>query len=201
MGDHRLPQPWAVFTAKERASAPRPSHTRDLCLPGSRAHQRPWLRTSANSPERVRLLLKLVSFSETAMALPKSKSLLVTNPENPQVKWSCPRSSRRPLHVDQEGRRRPQAPRAQPKGQGLQVPPHPHRIQNPPSQQILQDCRCSATQLEVRERHCKHHGRINHLSYYPGSDTSPLKQCHMANRSWRLGRRVRRVRRVLRSIK
>lgn len=75
--DHRLPQPWAVFTAKERASAPRPSHTRDLCLPGSRAHQRPSSRTSANSPERVRLLLKLVSSSETAMALPKSKSLLV----------------------------------------------------------------------------------------------------------------------------
>merc|ERR1712000_409519 len=92
-----------------------------------------------------------------------------------QVKGSRPRSSRRPLHVDQEGRRCPQAPRAQPKGQGLQIPPYSHRVQNPPSQQILQDCRCSATQLEVRERHCKHHGRIKLLSYYPESDTGPLK--------------------------
>merc|ERR1711964_551968 len=79
------------------------------------------------------------------------------------------------LYVDQEGRRCPQAPRAQPKGQGLQIPPYSHRVHNPPSQQILQDCRCSATQLEVRERHCKHHGRIKLLSYYPESDTGPLK--------------------------
>lgn len=59
------------------------------------------------------------------------------------------------------GRRCPQAPRAQPQGQGLQVPSHSHRIQNPPPEQILQDRRCLATQLEVRERHRKHPCGIN----------------------------------------
>lgn len=59
------------------------------------------------------------------------------------------------------GRRCPQAPRAQPQGQGLQVPSHSHRIQNPPPEQILQDRRCPATQLEIRERHRKHTGRID----------------------------------------
>merc|ERR1711964_964713 len=38
------------------------------------------------------------------------------DPQNPQVKWPCTRDPRGPVHVDQEGRRRPQASRAQPQG-------------------------------------------------------------------------------------
>jgi hypothetical protein len=47
------------------------------------------------------------------------------------------------------GCRRPKAPREEPQGQGRKVPSHSHRIENPPSQQILQDCRCLAADLEI----------------------------------------------------
>jgi hypothetical protein len=56
---------------------------------------------------------------------------------------------------------RSQAPRAKPKGQGLQVPPHSHRVPYPPSLSLLQDCWCSPTHLEVRECHCQHPCSIN----------------------------------------
>lgn len=59
------------------------------------------------------------------------------------------------------GRRRPQASREKPKGQGLQVQTHSYRIQNPQTQQILQDCWCSSANLEVRERYRKHHGVVS----------------------------------------
>ena len=52
------------------------------------------------------------------------------------------------------GRRRPQAPRAQPQGQGQQVPPHSDRVPHPPPLPLLQDRRCPAADLEIRERDC-----------------------------------------------
>lgn len=47
------PQPWVVFTAKERVSVPPPSHTLDQSLHGSSLHPIPSLTTSANLLERV----------------------------------------------------------------------------------------------------------------------------------------------------
>lgn len=47
------------------------------------------------------------------------------------VDWEC-------YSVDQEGRLRPQAPRAQPQGQGRQVPPYSDRVPYPPSDPLLQ---------------------------------------------------------------
>ena len=47
------------------------------------------------------------------------------------------------------GRGRPQAPRAQPQGQRLQVPPYPHRIPHPPPQPLLQVRQCPAAELEI----------------------------------------------------
>ena len=97
------------------------------------------------------------------------------------------RDPRRPLHAHQEGtypistlthtngmsssdtamfclgRRRPQAPRAQPQGQGQQVPPHSHRIPHPPPLAILQVRRCAATDLEIRERDGQHAGGVSYL--------------------------------------
>jgi hypothetical protein len=73
------PQSWVVFTAKERVSVLRPSHTRDQCPPGSRAPQRQLSRTSADSPGKVLLLRKSVLSSETAMVSLKSRSSLVRN--------------------------------------------------------------------------------------------------------------------------
>lgn len=88
------------------------------------------------------------------------------------------RNSRGPLHVDQEGMsrqssycihhalteslgcRRPQAPREKPKGQGLEIQTHSHRIKNSQIEQILQDCWCIAANMEVRERYRQHYGRI-----------------------------------------
>ncbi|KAB8611438.1 hypothetical protein FH972_025943 [Carpinus fangiana] len=49
----------------------------------------------------------------------------------------------------QTGRRRPQAPRAQPQGQGWQVPPHSHRVPYPPPVPLLQDRRRPASHLET----------------------------------------------------
>jgi hypothetical protein len=48
-----------------------------------------------------------------------------------------------------EGRRRPQTPRAQQKGQGLQVPPHSHRVSHPSLVAVLQDRWGAASDLEV----------------------------------------------------
>jgi hypothetical protein len=56
---------------------------------------------------------------------------------------------------------RPQASRAQPQGQGLQVPPHSHRVPYPPSGSLLQDRRCPSPHLEVRVLDRLHHGRIS----------------------------------------
>ena len=56
---------------------------------------------------------------------------------------------------------RPQAPRAQPQGQGLQVPPDSHRVPYPPSGPLLQDRRCPSSHLEVRVLNRLHHGRIS----------------------------------------
>lgn len=59
---------------------------------------------------------------------------------------------------------RPQASRAQPKGQGWQVPIDSYWVKNSPSLSILQDCWCLATNLEIRECHCQHFGCINIFS-------------------------------------
>ena len=56
---------------------------------------------------------------------------------------------------------RPQAPRAQPQGQGLQVPPDSYRVPHPPSVPLLQDRRCPPPYLEVRVRHRLHPRRIS----------------------------------------
>lgn len=72
------PSSWVVFTAKERVLAPRLSHTRDPCPPGSRARPRPSSRTSADSPEKAPLLRKSVLSFETAMVSLKSRSSLVS---------------------------------------------------------------------------------------------------------------------------
>ncbi len=61
------------------------------------------------------------------------------------------------------GGRRPQAPRAQPKGQGLQVPPHSHRVAHPPPVALLQDGRRAAAHVEIREHHSQHHGGMRDL--------------------------------------
>lgn len=60
-----------------------------------------------------------------------------------------------------QGRRRPQAPGAQPQGQGLQVPPDSDRVAYPPSLPLLQDRRCPASYLQVRVRHRLHYGRLS----------------------------------------
>ena len=70
-------QPWVAFTAREKVLAPRPSHSRDPYLPGSRAAPTTLSNKSASSQERVPRRLKLALFSEIAMELPKSKSSLV----------------------------------------------------------------------------------------------------------------------------
>ena len=70
-------QPWVVFTAKERVSAPLPSLTRAPCLPGSRAPRTMSSIKSANLPERVPRPLRSVLCCEIAMALPKLRSSLV----------------------------------------------------------------------------------------------------------------------------
>lgn len=59
------------------------------------------------------------------------------------------------------GRRRPQAPRAQPQGQGQQIPPHSDRVPYSPSVALLQDRRCPPTNLEIRERHRLYPRRIS----------------------------------------
>ena len=59
------------------------------------------------------------------------------------------------------GRLRPQAPRAQPQGQGRQVPSDSHRVAYPPSGPLLQDRRRPAADLEVRERYGQHHRCLN----------------------------------------
>jgi hypothetical protein len=48
---------------------------------------------------------------------------------------------------------RPQAPRAQPQGQGLQVPPHSHRVPYPPSGPLLQDRRCRKEEKQASIPH------------------------------------------------
>lgn len=54
------------------------------------------------------------------------------------------------------GCRRPQAPRAQPQGQGLQVPPDSDRVAYPPSGPLLQDCWRPASYLALRGCHRLH---------------------------------------------
>lgn len=81
------PSSWVVFTAKERVSVPRPSHTRDPCPPGSRAPPSPSSRTSADSPEKVPPLRKSVLSSETAMVSLKSRSSLVREHPIEVEKW------------------------------------------------------------------------------------------------------------------
>ena len=71
-----------------------------------------------------------------------------------------------------------QASREKPKGQGLQVPPHSHRVPHPPLVPLLQDRRCPTTYLEIRERNCQHLGRIN---FNTGHDS-----CYLAW-SWGVG--------------
>lgn len=71
------------------------------------------------------------------------------------------------------GRRCPQAPRAQPQGPGLQVPPDSRRVPYPPSVPLLQDRRCSPTYLEIRELHCQHHGLIDHSPEWMFKELGP----------------------------
>lgn len=59
------------------------------------------------------------------------------------------------------GCRCPQAPRAQPQGQGLQVPPHSDRVPYPPSGPLLQDRRCPAPHLALRGCHRFHSRRLS----------------------------------------
>lgn len=58
---------------------------------------------------------------------------------------------------------RPQAPRAQPQGSRLQVPPDSHRVPYPPSVPLLQDRRCPSTNLEIRVCHRLHHGLVDYF--------------------------------------
>lgn len=58
---------------------------------------------------------------------------------------------------------RPQAPRAQPQGSRLQVPPDSHRVPHSPSVPLLQDRRRSPTNLEIRVCHRFHHGLIDYF--------------------------------------
>ena len=44
---------------------------------------------------------------------------------------------------------REKAPWAQPQGQGQQVPPHSHRVQDSPLVSLLQDCWCFTSYLEI----------------------------------------------------
>ena len=62
--------------------------------------------------------------------------------------------------LTEPGRCRAQAPRAQPERQGLQVPPHSHRVADPPPRALLQVGRRTAAQLEIRERDSQHHRGI-----------------------------------------
>jgi hypothetical protein len=89
-------------------------------------------------PEDLYMLIKKVCFGEVA---PDAIAMLTRYPP---------------------GRRCPQAPRAQPQGPGLQVPPDSHRVPYPPPVPLLQDRRCSPTYLEIRELHRQHHGLIDH---------------------------------------
>jgi hypothetical protein len=66
------------------------------------------------------------------------------------------------------GRRRPQAPRAQPQGQGQQVPPDSHRVPHPPPVPLLQDRRQPPAHLEIRERYCQHSCRLSGLCWSCG---------------------------------
>lgn len=59
------------------------------------------------------------------------------------------RDPRGPVPPDQEGPVRAQAPRAQPQGQGLQVPPHSYREPRAPPGALLQADQEAAAQLEV----------------------------------------------------
>merc|ERR1712232_1023814 len=76
--DNTQPQPWVVFTAKERVSAPPPSHTLGKSQHGSSRPPIPSLTISANSPEKVQPHLRSVLSSETATVSPKSRLSLVT---------------------------------------------------------------------------------------------------------------------------
>merc|ERR1712224_755634 len=122
---HHLPPPpqpprWVVFTPRERVSPPLRSPTRAPPPPGSR----PLLSRSssrlASSPGRVPPLRRLESSSVTPTALPRSRLSPVTAfCASSRLRASLPRSPRT-FTCSQEGRLRPQAPRAQPQGQGLQ---------------------------------------------------------------------------------
>lgn len=68
---------------------------------------------------------------------------------------------RGPLAPRQKGCRRPKAPRDQPQGQGLEVPPHSHRVPYPPSRPVLQDEAADPTFVQVRLGHRLHPHRID----------------------------------------
>jgi hypothetical protein len=77
------------------------------------------------------------------------------------------------LTNDPPGCRCPQAPRAQPQGPGLQVPPDSHRVPYPPPVPLLQDRRCSPSHLEIRELHRLHHGLIDHSPEWMFKELGP----------------------------
>ena len=56
----------------------------------------------------------------------------------------------------QLGRRRPQASRAQPKGQRFKIPPYFDRVKNTQIESVLQVCGSAAADVEVRECNCEH---------------------------------------------
>jgi hypothetical protein len=68
---------WVVFTAKERAFRPLPSHTPALLLRGSRLLPSKSSTKSASSPRRVQLHPRSVLSSETLTVSPRSRLLLV----------------------------------------------------------------------------------------------------------------------------
>lgn len=76
-----------------------------------------------------------------------------------------PRHSRGPVVLGQEGRLCAQALGSQPKGQGLQVPPHSHRISYSPPRSLLQDEATNPPDIQVRQRNCQHPHRIDGRQY------------------------------------
>ena len=94
----------------------------------------------------------MISFSNSLPSPPRPR------PASSPSRRIRPRDPRRLVPLDQEGGDRAQALGAQPQGQGLQVPSHPDREQDPPLVALLQGQRSAGTQLEVRKLHRFHLG-------------------------------------------
>ena len=72
--------------------------------------------------------------------------------------------------------RRPTAPGAQPQGQGLQVPPHPHRVPHPPPGPLLPHHAQADAQLEVRVLHRRLPRRLSQKARQGKASPRPLQK-------------------------